>query len=359
MLAGLWLGLSSGCSSPSASQKVYDRYAELVASRTPSWKTSSNAAPAQVSAARVASKPAESADRRPAKTPAATAAPVAAAPAVQQSVPAASRPVAVPAPVAVASAAPAVAAPAAPAAAVPAVQPTPAKAPPVQVISPKPVEKAEIKPSPVPAPVLVPPAPVPAPAAVAAPAPIPAPSAPVPPPSAVVAPTQPLAASASSLEGGYMLKVGDGLQIYLRGIPTPEVIEDVIDEGGKVTLPLINEVQAAGLAASDLERNIRQTYLDQDIYRNITVNVVVPTRYYFIQGEVRMPGRFQIMSATRVSQAIAAAGGYTEYASGKVQVKRQGKIVKIIKNARRLERSPEDDVLLEPDDVIEVLRSWF
>ena len=161
------------------------------------------------------------------------------------------------------------------------------------------------------------------------------------------------------MDTGYRLKFGDGLQIFLRGIPGGEAIEDVIDEAGMVTLPLINEVQAAGLTASELERNIRQIYLDQDIYRNITVNVVVPTRYYFIQGEVRAPGRFQIMSATRVSQAIAASGGYTEYASGKVQVKRQGKIVKEIRNARKLERSPEDDVLLEPDDVIEVLRSWF
>ena len=113
----------------------------------------------------------------------------------------------------------------------------------------------------------------------------------------------------------------------------PDRIEDVIDEEGKVSLPFINEVQAAGLAASELERNIRQIYLDQDIYRNITVNVVVPTRSYFILGEVRAAGRFQIMSATRVSQAIAAAGGYTEYASGKVQVKRQGAIVKVIKDA--------------------------
>ena len=32
MLAGLWLGLAAGCSTPSSSQKVYDRYAELVAS---------------------------------------------------------------------------------------------------------------------------------------------------------------------------------------------------------------------------------------------------------------------------------------------------------------------------------------
>ena len=169
----------------------------------------------------------------------------------------------------------------------------------------------------------------------------------------------PLPENASSVESGYLLKVGDGVQVFLRGIPTPDRIEDVIDEEGKISLPFINEVQAAGLAASELERNIRQIYLDQDIYRNITVNVVVPTRSYFILGEVRSAGRFQIMSATRVSQAIAAAGGYTEYASGKVQVKRRGAIVKVIKDARRLERSPEDDILLEPDDVVEVLRSWF
>ena len=177
--------------------------------------------------------------------------------------------------------------------------------------------------------------------------------------TAFAAQTIPLPENASSPESGYMLKVGDGVQVFLRGIPTPDLIEDIIDEEGKISLPFINEVQAAGLAASELERNIRQIYLDQDIYRNITVNVVVPTRSYFILGEVRSAGRFQIMSATQVSQAIAAAGGYTEYASGKVQVKRRGAIVKVIKDARRLERAPEDDILLEPDDVVEVLRSWF
>jgi len=118
-------------------------------------------------------------------------------------------------------------------------------------------------------------------------------------------------------------------------------------------------LEAAGLSASELERRIRKMYLDKDIYRNISVNVVVPTRFYFIQGEIKAPGRNQIMSATRVSQAIAGAGGYTEYASGEVIVKRAGKIVKVIRNSRRLERTPDDDILLEPDDIIEVKRSWW
>ncbi len=319
-LAGLLIGLLAGCSTPSSSQKVYDRYAELVASRNQPAKT----APATTA--------------KPAAKPAAPAKVVAPVPAKAPTAPAAKP---------------------APAAAAPV-------APPVQVIAPKPADKVEVKPvaaapamrpaapqAALPAPAEVAPAAVPV-AAAPAPAAVPAaaPSAPAP------APVAPAAAPAAP-ESGYMLKVGDGLQVFLRGIPTPEVIEDVIDEAGRITLPFINEVQAAGLSASDLERTIRQTYLDQDIYRNITVNVVVPTRSYFIQGEIRAPGRYQIMSATRVSQAIAGAGGYTEFASGKVQIKRGGQIIKVIRNARRLERAPEDDILLEPDDVVEVLRSWI
>lgn len=301
-LAGLCLVLTAGCASSSSSQKVYDRYAELVAQRN---QPAGVAAPADRPAAAKPAKPAEPAPAAVQKPAAPAAAPIAA-----------------------------------PAAKAPASAPPP----PVQVVAPpKPAEKTPVS------------APAAAPVATPAPVPPPAPAAP-----AAAAATAPAPAPAPAVpDAGYRLKVGDGIQIYLRGIPGGEVIEDVIDEAGMITLPFINEILAASLTASELERNVRQTYLDQDIYRNITVNVVVPTRYYFIQGEVRAPGRFQIMSATRVSQAIAASGGYTEYASGKVVVKRQGKIVKEIRNARKLERSPEDDLLLEPDDVIEVLRSWF
>ena len=309
-LAGVCLVLAAGCASSSSSQKVYDRYAELVAQRGQPAGAAAPAAPPTAKPTK-SSEPALAPAQKPtAKTPA-----PAAAPSVSQTAPA-------------------------------------SNAAPVQVLAPKPAAETAA-----PAPVAGP-APAPAPSPDPGAAPLPAP-APAPAPAAPTAVPAPAAENPAAVDTGYRLKFGDGLQIFLRGIPGGEAIEDVIDEAGMVTLPLINEVQAAGLTASELERNIRQIYLDQDIYRNITVNVVVPTRYYFIQGEVRAPGRFQIMSATRVSQAIAASGGYTEYASGKVQVKRQGKIVKEIRNARKLERSPEDDVLLEPDDVIEVLRSWF
>ena len=299
--------LVAGCAAPAPSQKIYNRYEALLASRN---QMLAKQQPATTAPAPVAEKPAE----------------IAAPPAKPAPAPAPPKPVAPEAPRKPAAPAPA---PAKPAPAQP--------APPVQVVLP-PAEPAASPVQP------APPAPETRPS--------PAPETPVAPPPAPVT-------EEPRTEAGYVLKVGDGVQVYLRGIPTPEVIEDVIDEYGMITLPFINDIRAAGLPASELERSIRQIYLDQDIYRNVTVNVVVPTRFYFILGEVRGPGRFQIVSATRVSQAIAAAGGYTEFASGKVQVKRNGRIFKVIRNARRLERQPDDDILLEPDDVVEVLRSWI
>ncbi len=213
----------------------------------------------------------------------------------------------------------------APAVAKPApVPPAPAEAPPVQVIPPVAAAPASAE--------------APAPAETAAPG--------------------PTALPAEETDGtAYAIKVGDMVQIFLRGIPNAEAIESIVDENGMITMPFINEVRASGHTPSELGRMIRQVYQDEGIYRNMSVNVLVPTRYYFVQGEIRQPGRYQIMSATRLSQAIAGAGGYTEFASGRVVIKRGGKIVKTVRNARRLERTPGDNIMLEPDDIVEVQRS--
>lgn len=157
----------------------------------------------------------------------------------------------------------------------------------------------------------------------------------------------------------YTLKVGDGVVIALRGIPTPEQIECLVDEWGTISLPLINEVEATGLSASDLAKKIRQTYIDNKIYKNISVNVLIPTRYYFMQGEIRHPGRYQLVSAVRLSQAIASAAGFTEFANGEVIIKRDGVVYKEVGNAKKLDRNPQDDILLEPGDIIEVKRGWW
>jgi len=318
---GLLSSLLLGCSTPATqNQRVYDRYAALVAERNRSLQTSAQPVVKKKKSTRAAVSSSSSLNRRPLKSsskkkysPKKSSAPKKTSTSKKVKKTSASKKAPTPKQMPSAVATPTVTEP----------------APPVQVITPEPVK-------------IAPP--------VVAPIEIPAPAVPAP----VVSPLE-----AKGGVGGYKLKVGDGIQVFLRGIPAPDVIEDIIDEEGMIALPLINDVNAADQTASQLERRIKKMYLDKDIYRNMSVNVVVPTRYYFIQGEIRAPGRFQIMSATRISQAIAGAGGYTEYASGKVLIKRNGKIFKTIRNARRLERTPDDNILLQPDDIVEVLRSMW
>ena len=157
---------------------------------------------------------------------------------------------------------------------------------------------------------------------------------------------------------GYRLQPGDPVQIYLRGIPEPADYEYVIADEGTITLPYIPPVQAAGLTVSELQRKIHDTYIDEQIYRQITVNVILPTQSYFVRGEVRQPGRFPLTGGMTVLQAIAAAGGYTEFANPRrVEIIRDGET--ILENARQMEQNPDQDLPVKAGDVIIVRRSIF
>jgi len=156
----------------------------------------------------------------------------------------------------------------------------------------------------------------------------------------------------------YLIKPGDQVVVSLRGIPQEQQIEDQVDEIGKINLPFINEVTAAGKSSSELERVIRQAYIDQQIYKNIMVNVILPSQSYYVRGEVRQPGRFPLASGVTLVQALAAAGGYTEFANAKkIQLLRGNKAEYY--DARSFEQHPEKDVAIEAGDVIVVHRSVF
>ncbi len=157
----------------------------------------------------------------------------------------------------------------------------------------------------------------------------------------------------------YRLQVGDPVVINLRGIyPRDESIEDIVDEAGNVSIPHIGDIPALGKSTAELERDISRLYVEGGYYRNITVNVLMPARTYFIRGEVRSPGRFPVVGGLTLNQAIAAAGGYTEFANQRnVKLLRGGTTQTI--NMRQINRNPEMDFRLESGDVIVVERSIF
>lgn len=170
------------------------------------------------------------------------------------------------------------------------------------------------------------------------------------------------ATSTMSLSTVYRLKAGDPVVVYLRGIPGvpggEQQNEDIIDENGSINMPYIGAIQAGGKTSTELEQMVQKAYIDQQIYRYITVNVVVPSRSYYVRGEIKQPGRFQLLSRVTVVQAVAAAGGFTEFANpSKVEILRGNQRIRV--DVAEFEKHPERDKELESGDVIIVQRSFF
>lgn len=87
---------------------------------------------------------------------------------------------------------------------------------------------------------------------------------------------------------------------------------------GRIALPLINEVQAAGLTPEQLREKITEE--SKKYMEDASVTVVVRqinSRRAFITGEVAKPGPYPLTSPTNVMQLISLAGGLREYANSK------------------------------------------
>jgi len=158
--------------------------------------------------------------------------------------------------------------------------------------------------------------------------------------------------------GSKVLRRGDAVRISLRGIPQPDEIQDVVDDLGWVTLPLIGNVPVEGLTTAEAEKAIVDRYIEAGIYSKINVTIVAQEAEYFVQGEVQKVGRYPLAGELTLLQAIAAAGGYTDFANPrKIRVIRGNEVKQY--NAVRIEARREEDPLIKSNDIIIVPRGWL
>ena len=87
---------------------------------------------------------------------------------------------------------------------------------------------------------------------------------------------------------------------------------------GKISLPLLNDVQAAGLTPQQLRDRLMEDakrYIEDP---NITIVVrQINSRRVFVTGEVAKPGPYPLIGSTTILQILATAGGLREYADEK------------------------------------------
>jgi polysaccharide biosynthesis/export protein len=129
---------------------------------------------------------------------------------------------------------------------------------------------------------------------------------------------------------------------------------------GRISLPLINDVQAAGLSPQQLAGSVTEKlrkYLNDP---QVTVIVTaINSQRIFVVGEVLRAGAFPMLPGMTVLQALSSAGGFTTFADVKkihVMRRRNGKQVELPFNYREVLKgdNPDQNIKLEPGDTIVV-----
>ena len=127
---------------------------------------------------------------------------------------------------------------------------------------------------------------------------------------------------------------------------------------GKITLPLINDVQAAGLTPMQLGLSITEKLRKFINEPQVTVIVQsINSRRIHLVGQMNRQGTFPMLPDMTVMQALAGAGGFTQFAnSKKIYIFRMedGKQTKIPFNYNEVLKGNKPDVLLKPNDTIVV-----
>lgn len=185
-----------------------------------------------------------------------------------------------------------------------------------------------------------------------------APAAASPAPAPRVAPVV-RSASAVDMSKEYLIGPEDVLDITVWK-NCPDLCRTVpVRPDGKMSLPLVNDVQAAGLTPMDLRRHLTEQLAEY--LPSPEVSVIVREVHNFkvaVVGSVKMPGDYEIKSQATVLELIARAQGLTEFANrDKVVVLRQNgtKTERIKFNYRKVaEGNDEDNIFVRAGDIIVV-----
>jgi polysaccharide export outer membrane protein len=175
-------------------------------------------------------------------------------------------------------------------------------------------------------------------------------------PSSKPAPT-PTPAVPATIDADYHIGPQDFVQIDVW--KEPEITRTIpVRPDGKISLPLLNDVQAAGLTAMQLANNIREGLTKYLNNPQVTVTVTqINSRRIFVTGEVAHSGALPLLPGMTVLQALSTAGGFTQFAREKniyILRNENGKQVKIPYTYKDVLKGKKEDTVLQPGDVIVV-----
>jgi polysaccharide export outer membrane protein len=140
----------------------------------------------------------------------------------------------------------------------------------------------------------------------------------------------------------------------------PELSRTVpVRPDGKVSLPLVNDIQAAGLTPSALREELTRRLSEYVPSPEVAVIVrEVHSAKVAVIGSVKTPGRYEVRSPATVLELIALAQGFNDFASrDRIVVLRRngGAVTRIPFNYRKIaDGSEQENFFVQPGDIIVV-----
>ncbi len=153
----------------------------------------------------------------------------------------------------------------------------------------------------------------------------------------------------------YVIGTEDILYIYVWKEETiSRTVPVRID--GKISLPLIDEVQAAGLTPLQLKEELIQRFREYVDIPNVSVMVMEANSFkVFVSGQVKGGGVIRLRSETSMLQLIPMVGGFSEWADEKkilVIRKENGKENRYTVNYKKIVKGTEPNFILKSGDLV-------
>jgi polysaccharide export outer membrane protein len=163
--------------------------------------------------------------------------------------------------------------------------------------------------------------------------------------------------------GGEEYRLGPGDALAIEVFEVEELSGPAsVDAQGRIRLPLIGDVEAAGRTAPELETLLERRY-GEGLLEDPQIKVSVEdfrSQPVSIVGEVAEPGVYQLQGRRRLLEVLAMAGGFTESVGETITItpaNGEPDVSVSVKNLLTLEPGEADNPWIRPHDVLRVSRA--
>jgi len=163
---------------------------------------------------------------------------------------------------------------------------------------------------------------------------------------------------ANAVPGDFVIGVEDVLAVSVWREPEVSVKEIMVRPDGKISLPLVSDIQASGLTPRQLQDRITEKLKEYVSSPNVTVVVLkISSQSVSIVGQVTRPGVYFLGSPMTVLELLAKAGGFREEANTKkISIVREenGKTSRFLFNYKDVSKGQnfQQNISLKNGDVV-------